>query len=151
MNAYTDDVIRRTAAEAHADQPGGDKRLAGRYAKSRRTMARWRDKGPPEMRAAQTYLLNCPNPYRAWATLSVTRMQARLRDKPTSELIKEYHAVLAEDKAGEAEDTQHDLCRRTGWLDKSLSSERDAAVDTRKAALERIFAERRVTAEEVWG
>lgn len=147
----TEDIIRKTSAEAHADQPGGDEENASRWSTSRRTQNRWGNEGPPQMREAQLYLLNSPNPFRALTTLKVAAVQASLRTKPISEVIDLYRDLVPRDKEKGAADTKHDLCRATGWLDRSLSSEEDAAVDIQKAACERIFAEEGLSIAEVLG
>lgn len=149
MSKRAEDVVRRTSAASHADQPGPDKKKAGRWGTSRRTQNRWKHDGPPQIRDAQLYLLNSPNPHRALATLKVAQKQAHMRTLLKADLIARYREVVQMDKHGEAEDTNHDLCSETPWLDRALSSERDAALDAEKAAIEREFAVRGVSLEEV--
>lgn len=150
MDAYTRDVVRETSAASHRDQPGTDKQHARRYSTSRRTQARHRESGPPALRAAQEYILASPDPLRAFATIKATEIHARLARMSTAELMERYREVVRADKEGEAQDTVHDCCQVTPWLERAISSERDAAHDLEKAALERIFAARRVPLPRGW-
>lgn len=152
MSKRRKDVVRETSAQAHADQPGSDRKHAeaGRWARrSRRTLNRYGNEGPPQLRDAQLYLMDCPNPFRPMATLVASQKQNHMKTLTTEELKARYREVVRKDKEGEAADTNHDICRETPWLDRALSSERDAALDSEKAAIEREFAARNVPIEEV--
>lgn len=151
MHPRTRDVLNATAARAHADAEPNDRDAVARHGKSRRTWARARLEGPIEVRAFQTYVWASPDPYRLVAETKTTakhRVIARLSD---AELIERYIELRPRDKRLEAEDSADDFTRGVPWLDRSASSERDAAVNEEKAACEREFACRGIGEERVLG
>lgn len=147
MNAYEHDALVAGAATAHADAVPVPKREARRLGKSPRTVRRWNHDGPPHLRQMALYLHGHPNPHRIIASLRAAA-NADLEAMTTAQLKAEYRRLLVEECTVEAEDRRGTL-DGTKWLDVAAESERDAAVDLRKAAIERIFAGRKVRMEEV--
>jgi hypothetical protein len=144
------DVAHEMAARAHADAEPNAKKAARRNGNSERTEYRWRVEGPPPVRNCQLFLYRSADPFRHMATLMAAAHRRDIDDLSRAELIAAYHDVLEREKAAEAHDTRGDLDRSASWLDKAMASEQDAALDLRKAAIERRFAELRITREEVW-
>ena len=147
MNAYEHDALVEGAARAHADAVRVPKREALRLGKSPRTIRRWSHDGPPHVVQTAMYLHGHPKPFRILANLRAVA-NADLEAMSTPALISEYRRLLVEECSVEAEDREGTLIG-TKWLDVAAQSERDAAVDLRKAAIEKIFAGRRVSMEEV--
>lgn len=140
------DVERHGHAAAHADSCR-PKREAHRLGTSARTQRRWATEGPPQLRQLSLYLDGHPAPHRI---LAHVRAMAELdiRDTPTADLIAEYRDLLLKECEVEAKDRRTVLAR-DAWLDVAAASERNAAVDVRKAAIVREFAARRIRHEEV--
>lgn len=144
---FRDMVAVHLAARAHAEAYPGVKRAATRNGVTPRTARRWRSpeeaKGSP-LHTYHRYLASAEHPWRLVAANYSAALEHTVRAWPTDRLIREYRAVLARDKAGEAVDTQHDLDPTVPWETLAESSERDAADDLLKAACEREFAARRI-------
>jgi hypothetical protein len=97
-----------------------------------------------------SYLMNCPDPLRIVAWAKGLAFDG-YRRKTDAELIQSYRDLLEYEPEVEAADRITDVSRATSWLDRAAASERDASVDEQKAAHERIFAERRIPLERVFG
>lgn len=145
------DVLAAAAARAHADAEPDDQEAAARHGVSRRTGTRWRHEGPPVVRGFQTYLWGSPDPWRVAQDAVAVAKHRTVSERSTADLIEDYRALLAHECDVEAEDRRCDVTRGTSWLDRSAASVRDAAVDAHKAAIEREFACRGLTEEEVFG
>lgn len=144
------DIAFALAAFAQADAEPVAKRAARRHATSERTVQRWAVEGPPAMRNAALFLSRAADAIRHAASLLTAACRSDLARRSRAELVVLYHEVLAAEKAAEAVDTCGDL-RRGGWLERARATEADAALDLRKAAIERRFAELRITDADVWG
>lgn len=78
------------------------------------------------------------------------RAVARLRDKPTPELIAAYRKILADDAEHEGADNSRKVSRGVDWLDRCIGSVVDATDDRSKAAYELEFAHRGLSEDEVF-
>lgn len=147
------DVIDALAAAAHGDtEPDDSAAVARGAAPSRRTANRWRQAGrgsPAE--AFGSFLLDCRDPFRMLAHVKALAKRAALAKLTNAELIERYRDLRIAEKQREAADTILDMDAAAGWLDRAAASERDAALDEECAAIERVFAERRITPAEVFG
>lgn len=145
------DIAFALAAFAQADAEPVAKRAARRHQTSERTVQRWAVEGPPAMRNAALFLSRAADAVRHAASLLTAACRSDLGRRSRAELVTLYHDVLAAEKAAEAIDTCGDLRRGGCWLERARATEADAALDLRKAAIERRFAELRLTDAEVWG
>ena len=151
MHHKTEDVLRRMAGLACEDAESNDKRAAGRYKVSRRTVNRWRHEGPLPIRAAQGFLFAAADPMRYATELMVTAEHRQIEALGRADLIAYYRELLAEDSAVEGEDNAHRIRRSVDWLARAEVSQKDATIDVKKAACERRFAVLGVTEAEVFG
>lgn len=151
MKPRTLDVDRAVSAAAHADAEPDDQAAAGRLCGSRRTAARWRDEGPPPLRHAMDYLRHTRDAWRIAAEFQAEAKRGALEQLTDAGLIERYHELLDTEPAVEAEDRRLDVARDVSWLDRSTASVRDAALNAEKAAIERLFAERGLTEQDVLG
>ena len=147
MNAYERDALMAGAATAHADAVPVPKKEARRLGKSARTIRRHNHEGPPHMRQMSLYLHGHPNPHRIIANLQAVA-DADLEAMSTDSLISEYRRLLVEECSVEADDRRGTL-DGTSLLELAAMAERDVATNTRKAAILRILAGRRVSVEEL--
>lgn len=145
------DIAFALAAFAQSDAEPTAKRAARRHETSERTVQRWAVEGPPAMRNAALFLSRATNAVRHAASLLTAACRSDLARLSQPQLTALYHEVLAAEKAAEAVDTCGDMRRGGSWLDRARATEADAALDLRKAAIERRFAELRMTDAEVWG
>ncbi len=147
------DVLAQSAAQAHADAEHRttDQEAADRFGTSRRSHARWRGEGPPELRQMTAYLLVCSDPFRVEAHLRATVKMRALSKLSDRDLIERYHELLQHEPTVEAHDRIMDVSRGRSWLERAAASERDSAIDAEKAACEREFASRGITEREVLG
>lgn len=145
MQGHRMDAARHGMAAAHSDHTT-PKREALRMGNSVRTQRRWSTEGPPQLRQIALYLEGHPNPHRILAHVR-TMADAQIRALSNADLIADYRLLLVEECDVEAADRRGFLVG--SWLDVAAESERDAAVDIRKAAIEREFAVRRITRAEV--
>lgn len=142
MDAFTHGMGR-----AHQDAEPVPKKAARRLGVSARTARRYPHDGPPQLRQMAFYMDDHPNGHRILANLKAMA-DRKVRDMSTPDLIHEYRLTLLEECGVEAED-RAGCFNEASWLDVAAESERDAAVDLKKAAIEREFAVRGVTREEV--
>lgn len=147
MKAYRKDVREALDGMAHADATETPKKEARRMGVTARTTRRWTHKGPPQVRQMAMYLEDHPNPHRILAHLRAMA-ESQLRAMTNAELIAEYWRLLLDECEAEARDRACHI-GQDSWLDCAATSERDGAVDIRKAAIEREFAARRITRQEV--
>lgn len=148
------DMVREhLAAMAHGDSYPNPKKAASRNGVTARTARRWRSpkesKGSPQD-LYHLYLAQSENPWRLVAANQSMAAQQTVRRWPKAQLIARYRELLVEDKRTEAVDTANALERGVSWLSRAVDSERDAANDILKAAIEREFAVRGVSEEEVF-
>lgn len=153
MDPYLEDHLAVMAAASNTDSERSDKRAAYAHGKDRSTVNRWRNlgKGSP-VHACIQYVQRCADPMRVAATILSAARMTRLGGKSTGELIELYWQCRAAESQREHEDRALDSRRpdEWDWSENAAASERDAATDTLKASIERIFAARRVSAEQVW-
>lgn len=147
VNAYQRDTMTQLAAVAHSDSTAAPKQEARRMHVADRTARRWSTHGPPQVRQIALYLHDHPAPHRIIAHLRAMA-ESDIRERTKDELIREYRDLLVTECDVEAEDRKGTVSG-TSWLDIAAQSERDAAVDLRKAAIEREFAARRIGRDEV--
>ena len=147
MNPYRMDAIRSGAAVAHADAAPHDKRSARRWHVSRRTATRWRNDGPPQVRACAEYLHGCDDPHRVVAYLG-TVADAEVRDLSHDALLDAYHAAQRDAVVADCCDRLAPMST-DGWEKCASAAERAAAIHIRKAAILREFVVRQMTREEV--
>lgn len=151
---YLDAVREHMAATAHGEAYETAKRAAYANDVSPRTARRWRSpreaKGSPQDQYT-LYLSLADDPWRLVAANHVTAEQRTVRAWTKQELVARYRELLAEEKKAEASNTCLDLSRGVSWLDRAASSERDVRHNALKAAIEREFAVRRMSEEEVFG
>lgn len=156
MDAHTRDHLAAMAAAGMADTLPADKRAARRYGRDRSTVNRWRNhgKGSPLYDAIQ-YVMG-PDEWEAMraalTVLSAARMRA-LSSKTDAELVDLYWQCRRREADTEHEDRGLDSrpASEWTWTDHAVASERDAATDTLKASLERMFAHRRMDPATVAG
>lgn len=150
---YVDAVREHMAARAHGDAYETPKKAALRNGVSPRTARRWRSpreaKGSPQDQYS-IYLAHSDQPWRLVAANKVTAEQKTVSTWTDAQLIARYRELLIEGPHTEAVDTANASRRGVCWLDRATDSERDAAHDVLKAAIEREFAVRRITEEEVF-
>lgn len=147
MNARERDTMSTMVARAHAEAVRVPKREAMRMGISARSARRWCSEGPPHVRQMALYLDGHPNPHRILANLRAMA-EADVQQMTKADLIAEYRRLLGEECEVEAVDRRGTMFG-TSWVDTAAESERDAAIDLRKAAIERQFEARRITREEV--
>lgn len=148
MNGYRMDAMQHGVARAHADAVRVPKKEAQRMDKSVRTTRRWAVEGPPQLRQLALYLEDHPGPHRILASVSAMA-DRKVRSMTDADLIHEYRLLLVQECEVEAADRAGSF-NGASWLDVAAESERDAAVDLKKAAIEREFAVRRITREAVF-
>lgn len=141
------DAARTLAGVAHADAHPSPKASAKRNGRHLGTEYVWRKVGPPPL---VNYMLNCEFPFRLVAWAKAVAKKNAIDRLTAPQLIQRYHEILQAEKKVEAKDTALDLNRHASWLDRAAASERDAALDEEKAAIERRFAELRLSWEGVW-
>lgn len=147
MKHYRDDVRVALDARAHAESTDSPKKEALRMGTCNRTGRRWAKQGPPQVRQMSLYLANHPNPHRMIAHMQMMA-ESDVRSMTKAALIAEYRALLLRECDVEAQD-RAGAVGTMSWLDAAAASEADAAVDIRKAAIEKEFAARRMSRAEV--
>lgn len=147
MNARRRDTLIKGAARAHADAVKVAKREAMRMGVTPRTTRRWSVSGPPQVKQMTFYLAEHEDPHRIAAHVC-TLADATLAKLTDAALIEEYWRLLREECPAEAADRLGTLFGKS-WDDMAAESEREGAIDIRKAAIERLFASRGITTEEV--
>ncbi len=142
------DVMKAASGQAHADTYPSDKKCAIALKTTRETANRWKRNGGP-VESFALYMENAPDRFRAQAHIISRRIQEDLERLTNAELIAEYHKTIKAEPHVEAEDRTLDVTPGIAWLDRAAASERDSAIDARKAAIERLFAVRRLTEQQV--
>lgn len=146
-------VLESSAGIAHSDIQENDKAGALRHGVHRTTHRRWRHghRGSP-LEAAGRYLLNCADPWRAWASMQVNQMWAKLHGRPTDELVRRWWELndLAAHHRTESARLTHRLAVTTGpaareaQIHVAAERERLAAAELEQAAIEKELSARDV-------
>lgn len=146
-------VLESSAGRAHTDVQTNDKAGALRHGVHRTTHRRWRHghRGSP-LEAAGRYLLNCADPWRAWASMRANQMWAQLQGDPTDQLVRRWWEL--NDRAAhhrtESARLTHRLAVTIGpqaaAAQITVASERErlAAAELEQAAIEKELASRGV-------
>lgn len=139
------------AAEVHEDtQERPDKKAARRHGRERSVVSRWRTigKGSPCYQALQYVLrLSAEEAMRvASAFLSAARMVA-LANRTTDDLIRLWWSLANAEVTKESADRALSAMPPHSWVwtEKATAAERDASADLTIAAIERLFAARKVS------
>lgn len=148
------DMVREhVSALAHGDAYCTPKKAARRNGVTPRTARRWRSpheaKGSPQDGYTK-YLENADEPWRLVAMNQVTATHLTVRRWRKEKLIAKYRELLAEGPHIEAADASNGVKRGVSWLERASATERDAAHEILKAAIEREFEIRRIAEAEVF-
>ena len=141
-------VLERSSGHAHADVYKSDKKCAQVLGISRMSANRYKRTGGP-LNFFAKYLDNAPDQFRIRAHIESRMIHKRIKVLSKAELIALYHDTLQHECDLENHDRKLDVLIGASWEDKATASERDAATNLRKAAIEREFAARGITEKEV--
>ena len=143
-------VMEKSSGQAHEDIYQNDKKCALALGISRVSANRYKRSGGP-LNAFAKYLDHAPDRFRIQAHLASRMIQEELEGLPIPDLITLYHETLQKEPLIEAEDRRLDITPGECWLNRSAASEKDAGINMRKCAIERLFAIYKVTDDDVWG
>ncbi len=143
-------VMERSSGRAHADVYQNDKKCALVLGISRMSANRYKRTGGP-LNFFAKYLDNAPDQFRIRAHLESRMIHKKIKVLNNAELITLYHRTLQHEGDVENDDRKLDVLPGADWEDRATASERDAATNLRKAAIEREFAVRGMSESEVWG
>ena len=143
-------IMARSSGHAHADTYPSDKKCALALGIHRTSANRWnRDGGT--LNAFAKYLDHAPDRFRIQAHLASRMIQQDIKDLSKADLIDLYHRTITTEPQVEADDRMLDMSLGACWLNRARASERDSAINAKKAAIEREFAARGITESEVKG
>ena len=143
-------VMAQSSGHAHADIYKSDSKCALVLGIHRATANRYKKDGG-RLRELADYVENAPDPFRIKAHLESWMIQKKIKDLSNTDLFALYHKTLMTEPGVEGDDRTLDMTPGACWLNRARASERDSAINAKKAAIEREFAARGITESEVRG
>ena len=144
------EIRARSSGYAHKDTYPSTSKCA-RLLRIHRTTANRYTKNGGRLHELADYVTNADDKFRLLAHLQSMVIQDDIKDLSKADLIKLYHDTLEAEPTVESEDRTLDVSQGACWLDRARASEQDSAINAKKAAIEREFAERDMSDAEVWG
>ena len=141
-----------SAGHAHADIYPSDREFAELLCVSQMTANRYTNGHQSGLlnRFAE-YYQHANDRFRINAVLESWAIQKRIKCLSNTDLIALYHKTLMTEPGVEGDDRTLDMTPGACWLNRARASERDSAINAKKAAIEREFAARGITESEVRG
>lgn len=153
MSARREDALATGAGLAFADLWASGSDASRAMGVHRSTPCRWSqgDKSNPVYIAVKRLLAGPDNTLpRILSFFKAAIKQRCVENLSTADLIERYKDVRVMEKRLELADTLADM-EQLGWAHMASASEKDAALDEEKAAIEREFQARGVKMQEVFG
>lgn len=131
---HRSEVEGAVAAAAHRSAFPHDKRTARMLGKSRRTINRWANSGPPAARDFAEYARRAPNCEQLDAFARAAVLGGTIRPLPRAQLIRRLREALLAESQREADDRVHEF-DGSPWQRRAEDAMRDGANDLLKAAI----------------
>ena len=144
------EIKARSSGYAHRDTYPSTSKCAHLLSIHRTTANRYKKNGG-RLHELANYVTNAPDRFRLLAHLQSMAIQDEIKDLLDHELIALYHRTVTAEPQIESDDRTLDMSVGACWLKRAQASERDSAINAKKAAIEREFAEREITESEVKG
>ncbi len=143
-------VMEASSGHAHADTYPNDKKCALVLGITRYSANRYKRNGGL-VNAFVKYFEGAPDRFRVQAHFESRMIQMDIKGLTKADLIALYHETLQTEPQVESDDRTLDVSVGACWLNRARASERDSAINAEKAAIEREFAARGITEDEVRG